>query len=46
MFTECVNSAAELFACFLLLFSMLYNKTIVDYWGIEYDVISTREYQY
>ena len=25
---------------------MLYNKTIVDYRGSGYDVISTREYQY
>ena len=27
-------------------FLMLYNKTIVDYRGFGYDVISTKEYQY
>ena len=37
-----VKSGAELFASFS---NMLYNKTVVDYWGIGYDVISTREYQ-
>ena len=32
----------------LLLFYVekLYSKTIVDYWGIEYDVTSTWGYQY
>ena len=41
-------SSSSLPLHFLHLFSIisLYNKIIVDYWGIEYDVISTIEYQY
>ena len=43
-----MDKSSPLLLLFLVQFCLikLYNITIVDYWGIEQDVMSTWEYQY